>query len=105
MESVVYFLPTGEETDFHTKFRERYNKEPNIIHIDSYDATMLLIEALRKCNDASHERMPEYVTNVKEYPGAGGLLTFDKESWSFEKPFMLKTVKNGKFVELQERRN
>ena len=45
--------------------------------------------------------MLDHVTSLKDYPGAGGLMTFDKERWGFEKKFVKKTIKNGKPIVLE----
>ena len=46
--------------------------------------------------------MSEYVSNLKNYNGAGGPMSFNKETWAFDKPFVFKTVKDGKAVVLEE---
>jgi len=102
LEGVIYALPGGQITDFHRRFKEKYNKDPNIAHIDSYDAAMILAKALEACTNFDPQCMLDYVTNLKNYQGAGGSLTFNEEIWAFEKPFILKTVKNERFVELEE---
>lgn len=100
LEGVYYFLPSSGDKSFDEKFKAKYSKTPNISHRDSYDALILFAKALEVCPDQSPQCMTDYVTSLKDYPGAGGKLTFDKESWSFDKLFVLKQVKNGKFVEI-----
>ncbi len=102
LEGVVYALPVAEETDFHRKFLAKYNESPNIVHVDSYDALMIMAKALDACSTYDPQCMIDFVTNLKDYPGAGGSMTFDKETWNFDKKFVFKTVKNGEFVKLEQ---
>ena len=101
IEGVFYFLPVEKETEFHVNFREKYDKNPNIGTIDSYDAARILAKALKTCPDYDPSCMIDYVTHLKDYQGAGGTMTFDKESWSFDKHFVLKTVRDGKYLEVK----
>jgi|SRR3989344_114526 len=103
IEGVYYFAPVIEEDSlFRQRFKEKYGVEAYTLSIDSYDAAIILSEALENCEKENYDAqcMTDYVTNLKDYEGAGGKLTFDKETWSFDKPFQLKTVKNGEFVVL-----
>ncbi|HLC33067.1 MAG TPA: ABC transporter substrate-binding protein [Candidatus Nanoarchaeia archaeon] len=100
IEGVHYFLPVGGDASFEEKFKAKYGHAPNMVERDSYDALMLMAKALKNCPDQSPQCMTDYVTALKDYPGAGGNLTFNKESWSFDKPIVHKTVKDGKFVEV-----
>lgn len=102
IEGVFYFLPVEKETEFHKKFKEKYGKDANVAHVDSYDAAMILAKALQTCPNYDPECMLVYVTNLKDYQGAGGSMTFDKESWSFDKTFVLKTVKDGKYIRVEK---
>ena len=98
VEGVVYFFPQTEVSEFHETFRQKYGEDPNAVNVDAYDATNLLKLALESCPNKDNQCMLDTVTSVSNYPGAGGPLTFDKESWSFKKNFVRKTVKNGQFV-------
>ena len=100
LEGVHYFLPIGEDKSFDEKFIAKYNRTANMVERDSYDALMLFAKALEYCPDHSPQCMTDYVTSLNGYPGAGGNLRFNKDSWSFDKPFVLKTVRNGTFVEV-----
>ncbi len=99
-EGVVYALPMFDTTEFHNRFSEKYGKDANIVHVDSFDAAMILSKALDKCEQYDAQCMIDFVTNLKDYPGAGGSMTFDKDRWNFEKRFTVKTVKNGKYVKI-----
>ena len=105
IEGVYYFEPIIDETSsFRQRFKEKYSVEAYTLSIDSYDAAMILFKALENCEKENYDAqcMLDFVTNLKDYEGAGGRLTFDKETWSFDKPFQLKQVKNGEFIVLSE---
>ena len=101
LEEVVYFYPVTEETEFHQNFRERYGESPTVVSIDAYDAAKIMFESIKNCPDYNNDCMLDHVTSLKDYPGAGGLMTFDKERWGFEKKFVKKTIKNGKPIVLE----
>ena len=76
---------------------EKYGKEPNTVHIGSYDAARILAQALEQCPNHEAQCMLDDATSLKDYNGAGGPMTFNKEMWGFDKPFVLKTVQNGTY--------
>ena len=76
--------------------------EPNVANLNAYDAAMILFKAMEECPGYNNDCMLDYVTNLKDYPGSGGLMTFDKQTWSFDKGFALKQVKDGKYVFVEE---
>jgi|TARA_B100000315_G_scaffold244387_1_gene268893 branched-chain amino acid transport system substrate-binding protein len=43
------------------------------------------------------EDIKQFLLSVKNYAGAGGTLSFDKNG-DVQKPVLIKTVKNGEFV-------
>jgi branched-chain amino acid transport system substrate-binding protein len=104
LEGTAYARQISGTSSFNIKFKSLYGKEPTTITLDSYDAAMILSKALENCEKENYDAqcMTDYVTSLKDYQGAGGKLTFDKETWSFDKPFQLKTVKNGQFVVLKD---
>lgn len=104
LEGTSYARQISGMSIFNVKFRSLYDREPPILTLDSYDAAMILSKALENCENKNYDAqcMTDYFTNLKDYEGAGGKLTFDKETWSFDKPFQLKQVKNGEFVVLSD---
>ena len=100
LDGVVYALPVTERTLFHDSFKAKYDQEPNVVHIDSYDAAKIMGDALRACPGYEPDCMVEKVTSLRDYKGAGGPMTFNKTLWAFDRPFVYKTVVNGSFVPL-----
>jgi len=101
LEGVVYAFPIRSETSVYDRFENKHGKEPNLIHLDSYDSVMLMSKALEECSPSyTAQCMTDYVTSLQDYPGAGGDMSFDKETWSFEKDFELMHIKDGKRIAL-----
>lgn len=105
LEGVVISSPAFEETMFHKKFEEKYGYQPNDISADSYNAMILIADAMRACPEYDSECMLEFVTSLENYPGASGPLTFNKEKWAFEKEFVYKKYQNGEFVPIDSHSN
>jgi len=99
LNGVRLFLPITEETAFKSAFEVRYDEEPNTIHIDTYDALMLLRDGMEFCGVDDKTCIVDYMTSQKDYAGAGGPMTFDKGRWAFKKPFRLVTIMDGEVVD------
>jgi branched-chain amino acid transport system substrate-binding protein len=81
---------------FNTRFRELTGSDGDGFAANGYDAVMLLGRATKKCGtDSSCIRDVLYAT--KEYEGAGGTLTFDRNG-DVAKPVQLKIAQEGRFV-------
>lgn len=63
----------------------------------AYDATNIITDAVRKCSD-NIGCVKQYLYSLKNYQGIAGTYSFD-ENGDVTMPLMIKTVKNGKFVE------
>ncbi len=89
-----------EHNDFINAYKAKYGIEPPAYAAEGYDAAMLLIKSL-----AINDRTPENVKNElqaigQNYYGASGIITFD-ENGDVQKPMIIKTIKDGQFVEVQ----
>jgi len=75
------------------KYKQKYNSDPEFqaYVTNAYDAVMLIVDALEKGKD-----LKTYLYDIKDYPGAGGMLTIDSNGDAI-KDFQLMIVKNGKF--------
>ena len=61
----------------------------------------LIVKAVNECKKIDTNCMKNKLSEVKDYPGALGILTFDKNGDVYY-PYFLKTVKNGQFVKYEE---
>lgn len=103
-EGLRFFVPEPEvESEkvatFRANFKKRFQYEPRVLGANAYDATQLLVRALLKCNSES-ECAKDEIYKTKEYDGGSGLFSIDREG-AAKKSFVLKTVKDGKFVRVQ----
>jgi ABC-type branched-subunit amino acid transport system substrate-binding protein len=76
-------------------YRKKYEKEPKMLafHGWGYDGVRLMVEALRR-SDLTRESVREALLAVREFPGAGGTITFSGEG-SWRMPIKVFTVRNG----------
>ncbi|KKU47714.1 hypothetical protein A3H10_03735 [Candidatus Uhrbacteria bacterium RIFCSPLOWO2_12_FULL_46_10] len=87
--------------EFLKKYREAYGEEVTfpLYAALSYDAIYLLRDAILK-NGLNPENIRAYLMSVKDRPGAGGTLTFDKNGDPVA-GHVLKQIVNGKLVEAE----
>lgn len=98
---IVYLLPKeARNQTFIDSFVEAYGTEPALSADEAYDAVMLLAKALKACPDENVECIREDIINTRSYPGASGTFAFN-EKGEIEKDFVVKTIRNGEFVEVE----
>ena len=106
-EGLIYVFPkpsTGiEAQSFQSQFKEMYDSSPGILCDVGYDAANLIIYAYRH-GAKSADDIRKIFLGIKNYKGASGEITFDKNG-DVHKPMILKTVRDGKFVEYKEEAN
>ena len=105
-EGLRFFVGQSESatpavTSFESKFRERFHYPSRILGANAYDATRILVTALAKCHGDSECTKAE-IYRVQDYDGASGRFSIDREG-AAQKPFVLKSIKDGKFVQLSNR--
>lgn len=83
------------------EYEEAYDgKEPGTYAAMSYDATRVLLEALKNgCTD--REAVREFLSTVKDFPGAAGDITFDANGDVVKEPLKL-VIKNGEYALYEE---
>ncbi len=79
-------------------FKKKYGKEPDIFAVQGYDALNLVALAIDR-GGFTAEGIRQALSEIKNYPGAGGTITFDKNG-DVIKPLRLLTVRKGKFSPL-----
>jgi branched-chain amino acid transport system substrate-binding protein len=98
-EGVLYPAPvTGPNyARFEQQYKEMYGDTPDISSAaNAYDATNLIIEALRS-GAATTEEIAVYLHAVQNYAGASGNITFTERGIIKEKEYVLKTIRNGSY--------
>jgi len=104
-EGVIYsyyggFDPESQQKqiqDFVLSYRQKYGQEPGYYSALSYDAMKIVGIALEK-GGSNSDGIKDALYSVQNYSGVTGLTSFDKNG-DVIKPVILKTVRNGTFVE------
>jgi len=103
IEGTVYgYIDKGlRENEFTERYMEKFDSFPSPSSAYGYDSANLIIESL-KAGKQSPEKMSEYFMNLKDYLGVSNTITFDDNGRVTNKTFVVKTVKNGEFVNYEE---
>lgn len=83
--------------EFVKRFKARYNREPNQFHASVYDAVSILREAFQRAGSTNNVKLREALLSIQDLRGVTGVHKFD-EHGDDRKPFLLETVKGGKYV-------
>lgn len=78
-------------------YEELYDgKEPGTYAAMTYDATRVLLEALKN-GSTDRESVKEYISTMKDFPGAAGDITFDENGDVLKTPLKL-IIQDGKYA-------
>jgi branched-chain amino acid transport system substrate-binding protein len=90
---------TTDQRDVVQKFVKdwttKYKGEPDMLSSQSYDAAMVILEALKKAG-ADREKLAKAINETKDFEGTSGKITFGKDH-EVIKPVVFMSVKDGKF--------
>ena len=107
VEGVIFsspvFDPTSDDPNvksFVQRFRARYQSDPDVWSAHGYDAMELLAYAINK-EGFSSDDIKRGLYSIRDFPGVSGKTSFD-ENGDVEKAARFLTVKQGKFVPLQD---
>lgn len=90
--------PINEEsTKFVEAYREEYGEDPAAVSALSYDAYLVILDAIERANSDDPVKIKEEIAKTTSFPGAAGSITLD-ENGDAIKDAVLKTVKDGKFT-------
>ena len=87
-----------EVKEFILNFKAKYGIEPDNWAAQSYDALKIVALAI-EIGGYDAEGIKKEIYEIENFPGVSGLTTFD-ENGDVIKSIRLKTVRNGKFVDL-----
>lgn len=96
---VSYFDPASERQsylDFKEKYRLAYKQDPSFSAVYTYEAAMILFDALEQSPTSKPESVKQTILENKTYQGLQGVISFD----SFGDPIRdlyHYTIKNGQF--------
>ena len=85
--------------DFVDEFDEKYGGLPNSFAAQTYDATGMLLEAIKNAGTTDHRAVRDELTKLA-YPGVTGDTNFD-ENGDAAKSYTKVEIQNGEFVEVK----
>jgi branched-chain amino acid transport system substrate-binding protein len=105
INDVIYILPAEPSgnvvAEFGRKFQEKFNKKPALYAAEGYDAFNLILDSVEICKkDFTHNCIKEQLYKIKNYQGASGIITFDKNG-DVIKPMAIKKIVDGEKIILK----
>ncbi len=88
---------TDTSKEFLEKYRAEYDKEPAAVTALSFDAYLVILDAIERAGSAEPQAIRDALAKTTDYPGAAGMISLD-ENGDAVKSAILKTVEDGKFV-------
>lgn len=103
-EDVIYtttgFDPNSADPlvhDFNDRYKRKYGEESDLFAAEGYDALRIAALALSKVPNKADD-IRQFLYGLKDYEGVTGRITFDKNGDPEKKKIFLKTIKNQKYV-------
>ncbi len=97
LEDAIIITSFTPSEKFMNKFKEKYKEQPDIGSDTSYDAVMLLAQAMRETQSTNPEILKKYMNGLKKYEGTSGRLVFDRKGGVTKEPELM-IVKEGKLI-------
>ncbi len=89
-------VPWEHSKAFMTAFKAKHKEVPNGLAAQGYDAARMLFDAVSRASDFSPEAIRVALTQTKDFKGATGILTIDKER-NASKPVVVVKITGGAF--------
>lgn len=108
VEGVVFSSPVFDSNSaninvqiFVESFESKFGKKPDVWSAHSYDALLIIAEAINEANSFSVDQIKKEIYQIKDFDGVSGKTSFDENGDVFKEAKFL-TVKNGEFVSLMD---
>jgi len=88
--------PSLSFIDFKSCYKARFGSDPSFGAAYSYEATLVLSEALKKTN-GNKNGLKQALLEIHDFKGLMNTFSFDKFG-DVERPWYLSTIRNGKFL-------
>jgi branched-chain amino acid transport system substrate-binding protein len=88
---------TGKGKDFFEAYKNTYKIEPEAYAAYGYEATKVLIQAIRLAGQVNRESVIRAMSEIRDFDGALGKWSFDQNGDTTSKTMSGNTVKNGAF--------
>jgi branched-chain amino acid transport system substrate-binding protein len=103
-EGVIFTMPAKSAgavyDEFQKKYKAKFNSDASYISAAAYDAVMVIAKALTEAG-VDADKIKVALGNIKNYQGASGDITFDKNGDVVNKKFDLLVIKNSEYVPFQ----
>lgn len=103
VEGAIFTTPFFREEprqivqDFIKAYKEKYNREPDMLSAQAYDSVLVLADAIKRANSTDKEAIRKALSETKGFEGVTGKFSFDDKN-EVIKPVIITKVENGKFV-------
>jgi branched-chain amino acid transport system substrate-binding protein len=81
-------------------YKQKYNEIPDIYAANAYDGIKIFAKAIAEAGNDGPS-IKQYLSSLRDYPGAGGNTTFDKDGM-VQKPVLFKRFNGTQFMTFQE---
>ena len=100
-EDALCTIPDADPpTEWSAKFKETTGEEPKLGTAHSYDATMVLIQALKEVGEDS-TTVKNYLYEMSAYNGLTGSISFDENGDLVGAKYKVLVIKDGQFVDAE----
>jgi len=106
-EGAIFTYPSYDPKSDNPKIKEfikaflgRFGKEPDAFAVQGYDALKIIGDSIEQ-GGYGVDSIQKQLTKMKNYPGIGGIMSFDQNG-DVQKSLRILTVKKGKFVPYNE---
>lgn len=99
LESTIFVSTDTMDADFNSKFESKYGVAPGFPASQAYDVIYLFAKAITDSKSTNPKDVADALSKIKEFRGASGDFTFDKDGNANKKALYYK-VENNKIVPL-----
>ncbi len=99
LEGTIFVSTDTMNEEFNAKFESKYKKAPGFPASQAYDAVYLMAKAINDSQSTDPKVIAEALSKIKEFKGASGDFTFDKDRNAHKKVNYYE-VKNSKVMPL-----
>ena len=87
--------PNPAVQQFIEKFREKYSEVPDAMAVLGYDATQVLVDAMKRAGTTEGKKLRDAIAATKDFPGVSGKITID-EKRNARKTIVVLKIDGGK---------
>lgn len=106
-EGVIFAFPEcNEGRQEYQSFLYSYQKKYKVNALpfscttpEPYDALKMIVQGIKECGEENIECLKNFLYNLKDYPGASGIINFDKNGDVY-RTYVIKTIKDGEVMDV-----